>query len=195
MDKMTQKALLKQIKTRAPEFGYKVSRGFMFSKIGEHFVSVPHLIINSAKLDYHVSIKKYSYDDIFWEVMNMADNKKAPVSLRAYGAFKAPAIIIFSDPIPLSDDIDSIVQTFLDTVVMHVNDFLRNNKVSDFIFSNENLPHGPLWRCLEYIDRKDIASAVEVAKREIAAGDKDGGFENEGKGFFEWVLYQYSGMD
>lgn len=82
MDKMTQKLLLKQIKTRAAEFGYKVSRGFMFSKIGKNFVSVPHLIVNSTKLGYHVLIKKYSYDDIFWDVMNMADNKKAESGVR-----------------------------------------------------------------------------------------------------------------
>ena len=195
MDKMTQKLLLKQIKTRAVEFGYKVSSYAMFSKIGENFVSIDHGILNSTIFDYSITIKKYSYDDIFWDVMNMADNKKAPVSLRAIGAFAAPSITIFADKIPLSDDIDSIVQTFFDTVVMHVNDFLKNNQVSDFIFSNKNLPHGPLWKCLEYIDRKEIASAIEVAKREIASGDKDGGFENEGKGFFEWVLYQYSGMD
>lgn len=95
----------------------------------------------------------------------------------------------------LSDDIDSIVQTFFDTVVRHVNDFLEKNQVSDFIFSTEGLPYSPLLQCLEYLDRKDIASAIEVAQKEIAAGNRCGGFENEGKGFFEWVLYQYSGRD
>ena len=195
MDKMTQKLLLKQIKTRAAEFGYKVSRGFMFSKIGENFVSVTYLIVNSTKLVFDVSVKKYSYDDIFWDIMNMADNKKAPVSLRAYGAFVAPSITILDDELPLSVDIDSIVQTFFDTVIIHVNDFLEKNQVNDFVFATEGLPRGALLRCLAYLDQKDIASAVEVAQKEIAAGNRRGGFENEGKGFFEWVLYQYSGID
>ena len=136
MDKMTQKLLLKQIKTRAAEFGYKVSRGFMFSKIGENFVSVTYLIVNSVKLVVDVSVKKYSYDDIFGDVMNMTDNKKAPVSLRAYGAFTAPSITILEDELFLSDDIDSVVQTFFDKVVKCVSDFLEKNQVSDFIFFN-----------------------------------------------------------
>lgn len=195
MDKMTQKNLLKQIKSRAADLGYKVSSYAMFSKIGENFVSIDHGILNSTILDYSVTIKKYSYDDIFWDVINMADNKKAPVSLRAIGAFVAPSITIFADQIPLSNDIDSIVQTFFDTAIIHVNDFLENNQVNNFVFSTEGLPHGALLRCLAYLDQKDIASAVEVAQKEIAAGDKDGGFENEGKGFFEWVLYQYSDRD
>ena len=195
MDKMTQKILLKQIKTRASEFGYKVSSYAMFSKIGENFVSIDHGILNSTIFDYSITIKKYSYDDIFWDVMNMADNKKAPVSLRAIGAFAAPSITIFADKIPLSDDIDSIVQTFFDTVIIHVNDFLEKNQVNDFVFATESLPRGPLLRCLAYLEQKDIASAVEVAQKEIAAGNRCGGFENEGKGFFEWVLYQYSGID
>ena len=185
MDKMTQKILLKQIKTRASEFGYKVSSYAMFSKIGENFVSIDHGILNSTIFDYSITIKKYSYDDIFWDIMNMADNKKAPVSLRAIGAFAAPSITIFADKIPLSDDIDLIVQTFFDTVVIHVNDFLEKNQVNDFVFATEGLYHGSILQCLAYIDRKEIASAIEVAKREIASGDKDGGFENEGKGFFE----------
>ncbi len=139
MDKATQKELKNRIKDCAKKLGYKSSRGFLFSKNDDNFITVIPVIVDSCKLVYSIDIKKFSYDDIFWDVINMSDNKKQPVSLRAFGAFAAPSITIYEDEIALSSDPDSIANLLCDIIAEKTSKFLKEHQVNDYVLSNPYL--------------------------------------------------------
>lgn len=45
-----------------------------------------------------------------------------------------------------------------------------------------------ILKCLAYIDLEEKTKAELIAKEELTKGNK-GRFENNGKGFFEWLLF------
>ena len=192
MDKATQKELGKRIKDCAKKFGYRHNSGFLFLKSDDNFISNIFLIQNSCKLKYTIRVKKYSYDDIFWDVINMSSNQKEPMSLRARGAFSAPNITLARGEIALSSDsdLDVIANSLCDIIVETTSRFLKEHQVNDYVLSKEDFPYSKTLKCLAYLDMNDVASALDIAKKEIESGNPSGGFGNEGKGFFEWVVFR-----
>lgn len=192
MDKATQKELGKRIKDCAKKFGYRHNSGFLFLKSDDNFISATYGVVNSCRLKYMIDIKKFTYDDIFWDVINMPSNKKAPMSLRANGAFAAPTITIAQGDIAVSSDsdLDVIANSLCDTIVETTSQFIKEHQVNDYILSKENFPYSKTLKCLAYLDRNDVVSALDIAKKEIESGNPSGGFGNEGKGFFEWVVFR-----
>lgn len=191
IDKMQQKNLDKQIKELARAHGFKALKGYLYSHVADDFVSVIYTIVDSSKLAYLVRIKKFSYDDVFWDVINMADNKNQPISLRANGAFKSPSIIITEGEIPLNPDVCSVAEMLYNVVCEEVSEFRANYDVNEYVIEHDDIPYSSILKCLAYIDLHNPAFAVKVAQASIEAGDVHGGFENEGKGFFEWIILQY----
>lgn len=191
IDKMQQKELEKHIKEQAKTLGYKVMNGFLYSCIEEDLVSVTYVVVNSSRLVYTVKIKKFSYDNIFWDIINMPENKSQPISLRVNGAFKAPSIIISKGAIELTSDVFSVAVSFCKAVVNDVMEFRAKNDVNNYVIDNTSIPYSSTLKCLAYIDLCNPSLAIEVARSAIEAGDVRGGVENEGNGFFEWVLLRY----
>ena len=120
--------------------------------------------------------------------MNMPDNRLQPLSFRANGAFTSPCILRPVGGIAFDEDLDAVADKHCSAVVETVNSFLDNNSVGEYVLTKETSPYAPVLKCLEYLDRGDTASALEVANREIILGNC-GGFSNEGKTFFEWVVH------
>lgn len=186
-----EKEIHKRIKEQAKNFGYKFRSYSVFKKHGEYFISSNCFVCSLEKAIIHVSVKKLIYDDIFWDVMNMSSNKDQPLSLRAVGAFTAPDITVCRKEIPILSDIDAFVSSFYQLVIDESTDFLLKNPLDDYILSQSDIPRGDTLKCLVYLSRNDTAAAICEAKNAIATGDHLGGFENEGKGFFDWILFRF----
>ena len=131
--------------------------------------------------------------------MNMRDNRTTGDAFRSIGAFVAPSIIIanlLKEPESFSDD-------FLQNCVEEVNDileeFLIKNDINKYVLKEVDfedggkLLDGNLLKCLAYCDLGNVSAAKKIAKEEVQKG-RDGGFENEGKSFFEWMLL-YNGSE
>ena len=181
----------KRIKGQAKSFGYKFRSPCAFAKQGEYFISSFCSVMTLEVAIVHIAVKKLIYDDIFWDVMNMSSNKDQPLSLRAVGAFTAPGIIVCRKEVPIFSDLDAFVESFYQTVIDESTRFLQENPLNDYILSHEVEPWGGTLKCLVHLSCNDISSAISEAKTAIASGDHDGGFVNEGKGFFDWILFQF----
>ena len=191
LGKETKKNLEQSIKNQGKKLGFKSKNGFIFSKIGENFVTVTYVIVNFCKLVYTIELKKFSYDDIFWDILHMPDNKKMPFSLRANGAFSAPSIILSQGEIALSSDVEAIPESFLNMVEEKISFFSNKYEVNSYILSHKDIPCSSTLMCLAFLDMDNPSAAVKIAQKEIAAGNRLGGFENEGKVFFEWILFKF----
>lgn len=189
------KEIDKRIKEQAKNFGYKFRNPCAFAKRGEYFISSFCIVVSLEKAIIDIDVKKLVYDDIFWDVMNMSSNKDQPLSLRAVGAFTAPAIGVCRKEIPIASDLDLFIRDFYKTVSEESEEFLQKNPLDDYILSNTTHPYASTLKCLVYLSRNDPASAVCEAKQAIASGDHRGGFENERKGFFDWILFRFDGQE
>ncbi len=194
IDKAQQNSLEKQIKEYGKILGYRTLKGYLYSHMDDDFVTVIYKFVNSSRLFYMIMIKKFSYDDIFWDVINMSDNKDQPISLRVNGAFTSPSIIIAEGEISLSSDMCSVAGLLCNTVHTKVMEFRKHHNVNEYVIEHNEIPYSSTLKCLAYIDLCNPVLAVEVAQAAIKEGDVHGGFENEGKGFFEWILLRYNNM-
>lgn len=187
IEKQKQKQLVQFVKERANDMGFQVKENSMYKKLEENFFHTDYLIVNSEKIVYRVYVKKYSYDDIFWNIMNMQENIKKKDSLRAIGAYKSPSILIEKGEISLNNEIGKLAQDFVTHICDISNEFIKKYRLSDYIVTKTDLLWGEMLKCIAYIDMGILTEAEKIAKKEVDKGEK-GAFINEGKGFYEWVL-------
>jgi hypothetical protein len=80
------------------------SRGFIFKATDLLFFSL--VIVGQVKqrcLFYTLSYKLLAFDNLFWEIVNMKENLKQPLSFRAFGAWTVPGTTISKGDISIPD--------------------------------------------------------------------------------------------
>ena len=189
INKVIQKQLNQQIKLNAKNKGYKARSCSLYKLKGDKFIHTNYLIVESKKIIFNIYIKKYSYDNIFWDIMQMSDNKKESDSLRAIGAFKAPSILIKKGEYELSEDVVNLSNQFIEEVELASDNFIANNEINIYVLKTEDEVDNEILKCLAYLDMKQYEQAYEIAREAIGSGYR-GRFENNGKGFFEWLLLE-----
>lgn len=192
ISKEQQKLLEKHINEAVKDFGWHRKSGTVYKVIGENFVHANYIIINSQKMVFDVWIKKYIYDDLFWTIMDMEENINGSESLRAIAAFKSPSILIEDSSFDLADDIQELAKRFMNTITAAVRGFTEKYDVAEYILDNKKpagfFYNGEVLKCIVHIDRQEYSYAEEIARKSIENGDHDGGFENRGRGFFDFLL-------
>lgn len=196
------KLLNKLLKKYSGHFGWKCSCGFVFKKEGELFFTI--LIVGVAKikrLSWSISFKHFDFDNIFWDVVKLPENKKQPLSFRACGAWVAPSMEMESGYAVLADWEEErisgqIRQVFerLDQisseVAQSVNSYRSNLQVLENYYSQLLKKHPnatkTLWveRLLTLLLEHNTKEAKEIADSRIAAGDS-GGFSYAGNSFYQ----------
>lgn len=189
------KAIEKEVQAILKGRGYKGRIGQMYRIDKEVYIEFGFFFPTNRIISFDTQVKKYSYDNIYWEIMNMIDNKKMPDSFRAWGAFKAWSITIdefeyvFIDKENYIKDIVKIIERF----EKKVNEFIAKNDINEYVLSHMDtrdggdLTYGNELKCLAYCDRGEYGKSKKVAIEELEKG-KSGGFVNEGKNFYEWVV-------
>lgn len=187
LDKEQQKQLINEIYAASRRRGYKKRSNTIYKIDNNALIHCDFLVVNSQKLVYLINIKHYDYDDIFWKIMQMPTNSKEAVSLRAVGAFKAPSIILKMEEIELTDNYKEHAEYLAELVDECSRNFMERYDIDEYIIKCENGMNRNILKCLAYIHMNNIEQAVKIAKNAIKDGDS-GGFMNEGKTFFEWML-------
>ena len=199
INKVEREEILKKLKALFRAQGYKGGKELAYKKQGENFICIRYSIVDRMRLSIMLDIKKYTYDEWFWDIMNMRDNRTIGDAFRSIGAFVAPSIIIAN----LLKETESFSNEFLQNCVEEVEDtlekFLTKNDINKYVLREVDfedggkLLDGNLLKCLAYCDLGNVPAAKKIAKEEVQKG-RDGGFENEGKSFFEWMLL-YNGPE
>ncbi|QZA77231.1 hypothetical protein K4H28_13200 [Deefgea tanakiae] len=196
------KMLNRILKVESKRFGWKCSRGFVFKKEKSLFFTI---LINgqskTKKLHWSLSFKHYDFDDIFWDVVKLPENKKQPLSFRACGAWVAPSMVvqegcagldsleeeivlnevrkIFELLIPISDKEASLANTYqsnLQILEKYYSQLIEKYPNAVRAIWVEKLLTG-LLEC-----KFDEAHAIAIAR--INAGDS-GGFSYSGASFYQ----------
>ena len=199
LNKEEREDIIKKLKSLFREQGYKGGKELAYRKQGENFICIRYSIVDRMRLSIMLDIKKYTYDEWFWDIMDMSDNRKMGDSFRSIGAFVSPSIIIadfLKEPEVFSD---MFIRDCVQEVQELLEKFMIKNDINRYVLKKIDLkdggelPQGNLLKCLAYCDLGNVSAAKKIAKEEVRKG-RSGGFKSEGKSFFEWMLL-YNGPE
>ena len=186
--KAKEKELKELIKKVGKKFGMGHKQCDLFFVHKDYFITIGYLFYPAHNtIEYCVTIKYLDYDDIQWNVLDMSDNKKEPLSLRAYGAFSAfgAHLIPPYKIVSLGDNPERVLNNILFEVKQIVEDFDEN--LDERVLSEVKTDNCTTLEFIAYIHQKEYAKARKLAENCIANGD-EGQFGNNGKTFFELAL-------
>ena len=72
----------------AKKYGWKQNDYLNWKVDSGYFFSLEHLVLEDVSFE----VKPYFIDDLWWDIMEMPENKKAPKSLRGNGAFAVTGV-------------------------------------------------------------------------------------------------------
>ena len=168
--------LPKIIKEIAADKNLKKKDFMLYAKKGELFFDC-HIFVsvndaNECICSTSESLKPMWIDDLLWELLDMKDNSKAPVSLRAIGAFAVSGAKIYENSTILSS---WTKEELRDIVREYINHFCESIDTADNSVFEDNLSrsyHGELREALYYIHTGQYQKALDVV------GDDEGCFTN-----------------
>ena len=203
IDKQLKKELKKVQRNAAKKLQLKSRDWAYFNKVGDYLVSYMIDIDfpdNEFRLTIDPYIKPYIFDDIFWEVFDMASNSQEPMSLRAVGAFTVDSLSLpykmfkeewTKEDIDLEKVETKVFEVLSETheeVLKLINSF---STFEDFYaYAVENSPNPArhdLMGMLLMIHREQYAEALQMAE-DLIAKRKFGGFNNKSKWINEYIV-------
>ena len=173
-------------------------KGFtLYKKKEDYFLTIFIYItgFNSDLISVQGRVKPFWFDDVLWDVINMSSNKKAPISLRAVGAFAIRGPNVFQYEIQIKDisEVSDTVEILFQKCNYELLSFLDkiSGSYEEFCKQAENFQTGlydeKLGQMLLEIYKKDYAKAEKIAMEELNAGRR-GNFINEGKDVYTHVI-------
>ena len=203
IDKQLKKELKKVQRNAAKKLQLKSRDWAYFNKVGDYLVSY-RININFPDNEFRLTIdpyiKLYIFDDIFWEVFDMASNSQEPMSLRAVGAFTVDSVslpykIVKEDWTMEGLDLEKVESKVFEVlsevheeVVKLINSFPTFEDFYAYTVKNgPSLVGYDLIGMLLMIHREQYAEALQKAEGLIAKR-KFGDFQNKGKWINEYIV-------
>lgn len=203
IDKQLNKELKQSIRSAAKRLKLKSRSERFFDKVGDYLVKYMidiNFPDNKFRLIIRPYIKPYIFDDIFWEVFDMASNSQEPMSLRAVGAFTVDSLSL---PIKINEEDWTMEDLDLEKIESKVFEVLSEvheevvKLISGFAnfedFYAYTVENGPriagydLMGMLLMIHREQYAEALQMAE-DLIAKRKFGGFNNKSKWINEYIV-------
>lgn len=203
IDKQLKKELKKVQRNAAKKVQLKSRDWAYFNKVGDYLVSY-RININFPDNEFRLTIdpyiKPYIFDDIFWEVFDMASNSQEPMSLRAVGAFTVDSLSLPYRMVKeewMMEDLDlekveskvfEVLSEVHEEVVKLINSFPTFEDFYTYTVKNgPSLVGYDLIGMLLMIHREQYAEALQKAEGLIAKRDF-GDFQNKSKWINEYIV-------
>ena len=203
IDNQLKKELKKVQRNAAKKLQLKSRDWAYFNKVGDYLVIYMMDIAfpdNEFRLKISPYIKPYIFDDIFWEVFDMASNSQEPMSLRAVGAFTVDSLSLpykmFKEEWTMEDidleKVESKVFEVLSEVHEEVLKLINSFPTFEdfYVYAVENGPSlvgYDLIGMLLMVHREQYAEALQMAE-DLIENRKHGKFQNKGKWINEYIV-------
>lgn len=145
--KQMKKEIYQSLRKHAREFGCKVKGINLFFVYKNIFIKgLTGFTILNEKNHFFISYyaKPMILDEIFWELMDMPNNAKMPLSFRSNGAFTAPVFYLKEERfenVPVDIDIDEfvvgIIKNFSEEIKIIIDDILdKHGSFEEFVIAS-----------------------------------------------------------
>lgn len=195
-----------KMKELGKKYGYKKRDYALYKVQAEYFASVTIcswlLPKNKVRVMLTAEIKPFFFDDLFWEIFQMSDNSKEPISLRAVGAFSFRSLVIHSEE-RLFEGYDG-ADEYMENAMKRCDDKITevvgtlNGDYRKFLGYARTLEHKVVFEQVLaeiFLDIREekYADAAEKAKLEIQKGNTGGFVDSNRKGIYDYVLCYCNG--
>ena len=174
--KELKKALTRMIKEFSVEKKLKKKDYMLYSKKGDLFFDCFIFVSvndnNECKCYTRECIKPMWLDELLWELLDMEENSKAPLSLRAIGAFTVSGTQIHEAETVLSSWTEEELREIVEKYIDHFCETVSNADQAAFEDKLSEGYHGDLREALYYIHTKQYQKALDTV------GDQRGCFSN-----------------
>ena len=181
------KCLPKILKNSVKSYGLKKKDYMVWSSKKEMYFS---LLIDIRERDGHCyctsleTIKPLWMDDLFWDVMDMPENKSEPLSLRCIGAFAIYGMVFAESEQELpewsTEELENCVTAYLE----HFHQTVQSCDLESYYsLLDVTAYQGDVQEILGLMHRQEYQKALEC----VRSMEGDGGFQNKGIWFREYV--------
>lgn len=136
-NKEKEKQLYNFIKSNSKKWSWKFKSYFIFKIVSNFFYETNfYFDPKNNRLWGWLAFKPYSTDNLFWEITNMKENQKQPLSFRADAAFKITSYNFFDFDITLKDfdDLEKEIIKLLSEIEKKIIDNTENiNSIEKFL--------------------------------------------------------------
>ena len=198
------KLLHDTLKESAKKRNWNFSRGFVFKATELLFFSL--IVVAQAKrfeLSFSLRYKLLEFDDLFWSIVQLQENKTKPLSFRASGAWTAPTATISDGSVSVPDWAPMILRSQVDAILTRceaeaasiakrISDPDDNLGVIEELYARLKNTHPQavtnIWveRLLTSILKHDLSSSEAIIIDRLAAHDA-GGFQVGDKTFYDFA--------
>ncbi|GEM_PF-2355527 len=143
LNKQKEKEWNNLIKQESKAKGWNFKGWFAYKKIKEFFYEVTFYTSAFDNSIYSsLEFKPLIIDDIFWEIVDLNDNKKKPLSFRENGAFVISSKVFYDYKLKVfPDTLKADISNLLDTINSKVDDLSSGvNNIDNFIKFVEHNP-------------------------------------------------------
>lgn len=195
------KALTTAFKAAVAPTAWKHIAGFLYCRKEKLFFSL--IILGNGKsgsIRYTLDYKYFEFDDLFWQIVQLQENARRPLSFRAQGAWVFPSFCIKEGEIPIStwdtEHLMRVVEEVLSEADTLSSEYAERIRTPDQNLAElERLLAGLLKqhpgalvdinreRMMTAILKRDISTARQIARDRISQGDH-GGFSMGSRSFF-----------
>lgn len=187
------KALETTIKKTSKENGYKTISGLIYKFIGD-FVYIGIISaypVDSGKmLTATLYFKPHILDQLFWEIFEVDEAKKMPLSFHVNGAITIPSVdaLSFKEPVLSVENIAAAYKNIL--VKLEDQIALLEQTVQDLdafrVYSNGQ-PCYPFMSILISIHDKHYDKALALIQTEVENHKSSGFLDSNGRDFYDYA--------
>ncbi len=179
--------LSKLLKGIVKSYGLKKKDYMVWGKKGDMYFS---LLVDIREKDGRCfcssleRMKPLWMDDLFWDIMDMPENKKEPLSLRCIGAFAIYGMTCYECRQELPEWSPDALERCAEAYVRHFHDTVSSGTIEDYysVFDSESY-QGSIQDILVLIHNQEYQGARE----RIQSLEGNGQFQNKGIWFKEYA--------
>ncbi len=161
-------AMPKLLKAAAKEYGFKKIDYMIWYNKGDMFFTLflfERELDNKCWIDIEIACKPLWIDDLFWDIMDMSENKKEPLSLRGVGAFTVRGVKLYEEEVGLENWSLEEAQACVSYSMQKFAGYIKTVTVEDFLeHHSSDSYHSDLRTLLVMIHKGEYERAIAYAK-------------------------------
>ncbi|MBR3425664.1 MAG: hypothetical protein IKG79_06485 [Neisseriaceae bacterium] len=174
--KALKSALPKMLKEFAPKYKLKKIDYMLYAVKNDLFfdclIDVSVNKNNECICSTRESLKPIWIDDLFWQLLGMHDNMKAPISLRANGAFTVSGVFIYENEQVLDFWNENELRNIVKIHIEHFCNNINKMTIQDFENNLSQPYHYQVRKALYHIHQQQFQQALDTV------GNDRGSFRN-----------------
>ncbi|WP_191014154.1 hypothetical protein [Treponema zioleckii] len=187
--KAKEKECKELIKKVGRKYGMKNKLCVLFFTHENCFISIIYDLnpLNNL-LMYRVGIKSLDYDDIYWDVIDMPEIKKQPLSFRALGVTAIASIPVIENTVrPLGNNPEETINSILDEITEKVKKITKDIDLKFLEYIGDNKMENVKRLFTVYIHMQRYDEARKLIEECMKDGYEDH-FRSHGKTILELAL-------